>query len=535
MLDSASPKPRMKGLRGWLGEVQQNPHLDTIRSIVEADRASMATPSPAEARQIATSPGTSPLAQATTSPTEVGAPPPTPTTPSPAAVEPSLARSQQGEEAMMVGTTEDQPPVTAAATGPPPAISGPTGAPPLAVLGQATPAQTAAAVGRQPRQIFQTPEGQIRLSKKAAAQGDVEGEVEGLVTSGVPRDQAVEIVKQRMIRRGGIGATGYQSVAGQVTDAEGKVQLVNAAFDRARGQYIGTDPDSEYYGIPVPGFVSRASVGSQPRSYGMDREAIAKGKYGKQFKELTQEEASDVIQEEKKVIEGKAKSRGAGAGQAAFEKPIGVSEAQRTNTAVGASSANYAGQEMPSEAEQARRRGVENVQTELQHVKTLLAPLPKQGELAGLAPGAALAIRRRSPQYRTQIAQLESALDNMVNVLARTVGEQRGAQTEQDATRAYNTVVSMKANLLDPLKGDTQESAAARIAETEQYLATVLQSLPGNPVRTPVGAPPPAASSVKPPIAAKPGTKPAGAPSPKAYKDEHGNWRIQTTGRESQF
>lgn len=553
ILDSTHPKRKQGGFGGWLGKVQSNPHMDRIRQLVAHDQeqgkaeAGAATPQPSLTAAPAAGPAGPSLAQASgKSLTEVGAAPPSPTTPlktgsgdpveppqdSSASLhqkmlEPSPGPTPRGQamqaEALPPGPVPGAPPsstpsTTVPQTGasaklvatPPPA--GPAGAPPMAVLGQPTP--PIGAGPKSPRgDVFRSPETQTRLSKRASAQGDVEGEIAGLVSSGFSEQEALALIKTKMERaaRGGVGASGFQSVAGEVMEEEtGKKVPTYGAFDKAKGAYIGTDPDSPYYGIPIPGFTPRPTTGNQPRSYGQDREAIAKSKYGVQFKDLDQAQATDVIAEEKKMLSGKAESRGAGAGIAAFNKPIGVGEAQRTNTDVGASSANYAGQQIPSNAEQDVRRGVEGVKGQLEHVKTLIgAALPKAGELAGLVPGATMAIRRRSPQYRTQIAALESALDNVVNVLARTVGQQRGAQTEQDATRAYNTVVSMKARLLDPLAGDTQESAAARIAETMQYLDVVLQKLPATPVAGGVGA----ATGVGQAPPPTPGA-PAGTPPP---------------------
>jgi hypothetical protein len=540
ILDSTNPKRKQGGFGGWLGKVQANPQMDRLRALIAQDAAlgkagvPNAAGPPTEA--ITATPTAGPagpsLAQTSAkSLTEVGSAPPSPTapvegqdpTPETAApsrplagvlqatastVDPAKAAAlattappvaagvpQTGVSAEITSAGGDVGPQVGPATAPVPAVGapppgapGPTpaGAPPLAVLGQPTPPVGKPAAAAPKGDIFRSPETQVRLSKKAAAQGDVEGEIAGLVSSGFSEPEARALIKAKMERtaRGGVGASGFQSVAGEVIDPEtGKKVTAFGAFDKAKGAYVGTDPDSPFYGIPIPGFTPRATVGSQPRSYGQDREAIAKSKYGLQFKDLNQEQATDVIAEEKKVLEGKATARGTGAATAKFDAPITVQTAQQTNTTVGATSRQYAGQEIASEAEQGQRRGVEQVKTQLDHVKGLIAAaLPKQGELAGLAPGATLAIRRRSPQYREHVARLESALDNIVNVLARTVGQQRGAQTEQDASRAYNTVVALKGRLLDPLAGDTQESAAARINETLQYLDVVLSKLPATPV-----------------------------------------------------
>jgi hypothetical protein len=80
---------------------------------------------------------------------------------------------------------------------------------------------------------------------------------------------------------------------------------------------------------------------------------------------------------------------------------------------------------------------------------------------------------------------LDSAVQGVVNVLARAVAEQKGTQTEKDADRAFASVVSLQDDLLSPLKGDTQESAKARIEQTLLTLDTILSNLPNDPTPQP--------------------------------------------------
>lgn len=569
ILDSTHPKRKQGGFGGWLGKVQSNPHMDRIRQLVAHDQE-LGKNNP-EGQALTTAPPTAgPAGPSLAQPggkslTEVGSAPPSPTAsvpgqdPTPEVAPPEAAASnpiaavlgraapaatavplppaplnptapldrpvpdtapagptgvpQTGASAKIAATPGPQVgPATSPETAGAPPPTGPAGAPPLAVLGQATPPVGAGPLS--PRgDVFRSPETQIRLSKKASAQGDVEGEVAGLVASGFSEPEARALIKAKMERAARGGYAAARPVQGTMTDpATGKTSTVFAIWDPGSRQFL--HPDTQEL---MPGFQPKPTGAGANPFFGQDREAIARRIYGRPFNQLTPEEAADVDQKRTEQLQSDANARGTGAGQAAFNKPIGVSEAQRTNTQVGASSAQYSGQPIPSNAEQDQRRGIEGVRGQLEHVKTLVAAaLPKQGELGAVAPGATLAVRRRSPQYRVQVAQLESALDNVVNVLARTVGQQRGAQTEQDATRAYNTVVAMKARLLDPLAGDTVESAQARIAETLQYLDVVLKGLPAAPVpgagagaSAGVGGPPPAPE-------AAPGAPAAAAASPAA-------------------
>lgn len=174
---------------------------------------------------------------------------------------------------------------------------------------------------------------------------------------------------------------------------------------------------------------------------------------------------------------------GLGSGKADMEKPADLATAQATGVNVGTTAAQVSGQAVPTQELQQQVRGLATTKTLLEQIvkDNLLAVLPKKADLGGLAPGASLALKRVT--QREEVAKLESAIDGVVNELARYRG-QRGAQTEQDVERAYNALVQMKAGLFSPTAGDTQESAKARFDQTLQALDTVIGSLPKAPTPT---------------------------------------------------
>jgi len=241
LLHSAQPQKRKGGLRGWIGEMQESPYLEQIRGLVQTPRTVMeptatgtTLPSVQTSGYLSTPPGQeSSMAQPSTSPTEVGAPPPSP-------VETRL----QSTPSAGITTYTDRP-----------------------VL--------------RPREVFRTPEEQTRLTKTATAQGTVEGEVAGLTTAlgGTPEAaaRARDLIAKKYERLHGGGAGGgYQSTPGEITDPEtGQPSRVYGAFDKTRGQYIGTDPDSPYYGIPIPGFIPRTTgAGLTPEQAGARATAV---------------------------------------------------------------------------------------------------------------------------------------------------------------------------------------------------------------------------------------------------------------------
>jgi len=311
----------------------------------------------------------------------------------------------------------------------------------------------------------------------------------------------------------GTAAMRPQSVRGTV---DGKPAF--GVFDPTTRSYI--DPDTQQ---PLRGFTPLTSAATQ--QFGVDREAIAKHVFEKPFRDLTSQEAGVVLREEKRMLQEEGSSRTLGAGQGRFQAPIDIPTAQQTGVAVGTSAQQVAGQIAPTQPQIDRRKSVVQLQQGLTDIRDrLLVALPKETELAGLAPGAAYAVRRRLPQYRNQIASLESAINNVVNVMARSVGEQRGTQTERDALRAEAAIAQIRDALLT---GDTQESAKARITESMAVLDRILTQLP-QPVVPTGGVAPTAAPTVTPGQGGPQGGQPPSAPRSRAIRDANGGWVITT-------
>lgn len=260
--------------------------------------------------------------------------------------------------------------------------------------------------------------------------------------------------------------------------------------------------------------------GASMYHYGVDREAIAKGIFGKNYEQLDRHEADIVLREEKTLLEQEAQARGTGTAQAKFNAPQTAEQAQATGTPVGTSSAQLAGQVVPTTQEKDRRNSVVELKDSLQVIRDQLLPgaLPSKTELAGVAPGLAYAARRRLPQYREKIAALESAINNVVNVMARSVGEQRGTQTERDALRAEAAIAQIHDAILT---GDTVESAQTRIDQSLRVLDGILSRLPNKPVPTEKpGAPAPSAAAT--------GGAPATATGPSTAVKQGNAWVIVT-------
>lgn len=473
LLDSAKPQSRQAGISGWLGKMQQNPALGRIRALIDQPVASQeptyGLPSTQTSGVIGMPPGqTSSMAQSEASPTEAGSPP-----------MPSIAPTIQPQ----LKTTQAAAPVTGSKT----------------VL--------------RPRQVFETPESLVLKKNRAEAQGDVEGKVAGLVAAGFTDVEARAIVKSQMERAArGIGASPFQSIPGEIVAADGTVTPAYGVFDRVAGHY--KDPVSQ---LPLTNFRPRTTTGS--RSLGTFYEIAAREKGFASGGMVPPDRVLEVETRAQELAQAQAKATGTGTGQARFEAPLTPTQAQQVGAPVGSTGPQLAGQTVPTAAEQTRSVAITNITNELDRIEQLISVLPSDTELGGRAPNVVMAVRRRMPETRAQVAALEAAIDGILASLARSVQENRGAQSEADAQRAYASIGAIKGSLSDPLGGDTQESVKARLAETRAALMRIQSLTPTRVQPTPQGQPGIGT--------APPGAAPATPAAPKAYQDAQGNWRIR--------
>lgn len=415
--------------------------------------------------------------------TEVGSAPPSPTTtPAAAAPEPGMPATAS---AVLGQRGPATPATTAVGLGaPPPNVATAGGPAPRAILGQpTTPSKPEGAGPLSPRgDVFRSPETQTRLTKKATAQGDVEGDVAGYVAAGLsPADALTQVRAERMRRGGGAAAGGYQGVAGEMPDpnAPGKMIRVNGAFDRAKGTYVGTDPDSPYYGIPIPGFISR-QTGAQ---------------------KTPEQIAADTT------------ARLNATNAAKLDAPIGVANAQRYGVPAHTTMRQLMDKIPLSQQDQDKVHGISTLEGSLDTVERLLPNV-----FPDVAPGiigrikTALSLFGQSASKQPDITQLNAAIASTMAGIVRANGvTQRLNQKELDLAAKQMIDTSV-------LHGDTLESAQAKMEILRDLISRVEQG----PISQTVGAPPPTAATPPAAAAAPPNasasTSPAaaGAPPPTA-------------------
>ena len=273
--------------------------------------------------------------------------------------------------------------------------------------------------------------------------------------------------------------TGYQSIRGR--DAQGNP--VFGRFSPAEGTITNEQ------GQPIPGLQPYEAVPSA----GVDLNRAAQAAGFRTFMQVPDELKAQVQDLAMEMTQGLSYSRRLGTGQGALDSPVTPQVSQSTQLPVGAAGSDFTGQTVPTEAQNQMRRTGEVLMGDLKRLTEggLLDILPRQAEtVGGMLPGAVYQYRKRTGDGRVKAAQLESVVQGMVNDLARYKG-QRGAQTEGDVERAYQSLVSLQTSLTDALTGggDTYESALARIQQAEAGLKIVAGTITPAPVARPATTP----------------------------------------------
>jgi hypothetical protein len=254
LLDSANPRRKSKGLKGWIGETESSPYLQQMSALINTP---VEEPNPA-----------------------VGAVPPGAALPS--------ATLPSRQSAAGVGMPSVQPAITEAPESGPagpsagmpttsPVQPGVTGAPPTPVSytqQQATPFTTS-----RMRNVFLTGADKVKADKVAAAQGDIEGEKAGLVSAGFSEPQALEIIRRNKERQAGTARP--QSIQGEVPNGQGGWTPAFGVFENG----VYHHPET---GQPLEGFRPRTSTGST--SMGTKLEPLAHIMFGLPFAQLNQQQ-----------------------------------------------------------------------------------------------------------------------------------------------------------------------------------------------------------------------------------------------------
>lgn len=305
LLSHTRPLQKRGGLRGWLGEMESNPLMPRIRELIGTPVTSEEPVTSLASRSITGYTGI----PATTA-GQIGTVPPAVTP----AAQPETSPTQ-GAPLTTVGADLDTGAAPAAAAAAAAPAAAPTGALSIGPLMAGRPTGETRTVSR-PRQVLMSPEEQALRTARAKSQGDIEGEVAGLVAAGIPEADARQAVLRKYQRAAGLGGAPFQSIAGQMPDGTPAFGV----FDRGSGTY--KDPVT---GDPLQGFQPRTTTGST--TLGADRESVSRELFGVPASRLSPEQMADVNQT---VIDRAAGKAGAVAtGRAVAEAGAPLSSQQR--------------------------------------------------------------------------------------------------------------------------------------------------------------------------------------------------------------
>ena len=476
LLESAKPRRRAGGLRGWLGELEGSETYGSLQGLINKPVA--------VTEQVMTSPGVAGLPSKQITPAA-----------STMQTTPSLGEAPMGTPS----TSMTEP-------GAPPAkpleyvsAAGPT-------IGR--PPEFTARTTMQRRRIFPTPEDVAVQQARGKAAGDVEGEVQGLIRSGVPEAEAREIVKQKMIRTSR-GGTGFQSIAGEMPDGTPAFGV----FNRAIGGYV--DPDT---GQPMRGFRPRTTTGSV--SFGADRESIARSTFGMPFVRLTQEQQQVVMQKANDLAETESYRRGVGTGRARTETelsmPIGPSAAKLYGVAPTTRLMDLSGTVTLDDSQKDRVYALSQMDLAIADIEALLPQVfPNVQPGAAGAIQTALSLGMQKFARDADLAALNAAINASLAQVAQMTGQPGSRLSDRDIEIAREMLVNTQPSLFG---GDTLQTARARIQIVKGLMEKARSSIPTSPTptRPGVGSPPPATT-------APAGGRGLDAPIPGLFIDDQGN------------
>lgn len=445
LLESAGPRKRKSGFSGWLGDMQKSPTYAKLQELINSP--------------VQTSEGT-PATLPHTDYGMIAAPPP------------GLGEAPAGTPAHSL----TEPGAPAAPNVPAPKqIPGSVGTPPT--FG--------------PRKVFPSAEDLATQTARGKAAGDVEGDVTGLVAAGFSDVEARQIVKEERLRKAQ-GASGYQSIAGEVPNADGTTSPAYGVLDRVSGQYL--DPNTRQ---PLMGFRPRTTTGST--SLGADREAIAREMFGRPATQLTSDQIQKVNQEAIKRTQDIAFNRGMGTGRAKIatdlNAPIGPTAARQYNVSPTTTLSELSSTVGLTDTQKDRLYATGQVDVLIGQIESLIPDVFPEVDpgLKGVIQ-TALSLGAQKLSGSDDLAALDASINAALAQIAQLSGQPGSRLSDKDIELAKSTLVNLTPSLFG---GDTINTARARLGVVKDLLAKAKSSIPTTPQ---IGAPPPgsAAPAAKP-------------------------------------
>lgn len=449
LLESAQPRKKKGGIRGWLGEVSANPTFGKLKSLigtpVQTNAGETELPSPAHTDYSGSNTG-----QITT---------------------PSDASAPMGTAAHSL--TEPNAP----AGNKPQAISASVGTPPT--FG--------------PRKVFASEEDRAVAASRGKARGDTEGAVEGYVATDMSRPAALQQVQNERLRSAN-GATGMQSISGEIVGPDGRTTPAFGILNKTRGVYL--DPNTRQ---PIQGFRPRTSTGST--SYGADRNAVSMELFGVSPSQLTSTQMATLNSTVQSRVQTTAYNRGVGTGRAKIEtelaSPIGPSAAKIYNVSPTTTLGELSNTLTLDDTQKQRLYAIGQMDVALNHIEQgILDVFPQVPEGFGGVLKTAFSLGVQKLAGDGDLAALDAAIESSLAQVAQFSGQPGSRLSDNDIKMARATLATLKPSIFN---GDTINTAQARLNVIKELFDKARASVPGQPAAgtAAIGTRPPAGGNAQ--------------------------------------
>lgn len=480
LLESAKPRKKAGGLRGWLGEMEASPYLAQMQALIATPVTRQEEIQSLPARQsvqgVPLAPGVQPaLPEATT--------------------EPSAALPATSPIATQ----------TTAAT-PPPTPVRYTQAPPVPT------GMTRTVTG--PREVFGTPEDQMYRREMGQVRAEVEGD-KMRVAAGLP---------PRYGYRGAGGGALREGNVHQAPDGTWIQDLYDPATGQTVRQIPAEDPRSRSLRAPNPTELEASRQfglpGEDPRATLLRIAGEADGSTKlAAIQEAVKKNAANAAYQI-------SQQRGIAANETKMAAPLTPDQAAAQGVPFGTTMNQLAGITPVTDDQRKRFDAAQALAPQIDEIRELVKVVfpPQSGVGGALQASRILATKRlaRDPDF----ARLEEKVTLAVGNIARVLAAESGRLTQQDVERAQKALVDLSG------WADTQESAEAKLKDVDAAIARIAADLktPGQVLQERAAAaaatPPPSPGVTPPPAAAAPATTPP-IEVGKPYFIR-GQWRIVT-------
>lgn len=442
LLESAQPRKKKGGIRGWMGEVASNPTFAKIKSLigtpVQTNVGETELPSPAHTDYSGSNTGQI-------------------TTPPDAAAPMGTAAHSLTEPNAPAG---NKPQAIPASVGTPPTFG--------------------------PRKVFASAEDTAVAQARGKAMGDTEGDIAGYVASGMSRPDAMKQVQQERLHAN--SATGMQSISGEVVGPDGRTTPAFGVLDKSRGMYL--DPNTRQ---PIQGFRPRTSTGSTP--YGADRNAISMELFGVSPSQLTSTQMGTLNATVQSRVQQTAYNRGMGSGQAKIQtelaSPIGPSAAKIYNVSPTTTLGELSGTLTLDDTQKQRLYAIGQMDVALDDIEQgIVNVFPQVPEGFGGVLKTAFSLGVQKLAGDGDLAALDAAIESSLAQVAQFTGQPGSRLSDNDIKMARATLATLKPSIFN---GDTINTARARLNVVKELFDKARASIPGQP---PVGS---AAIGTRPP------------------------------------